>query len=800
MRGIAPGKRASISVLVAFTVIFPASSSAAAFPHSTGSTPPGVSAPGLGTASAATINVNTTADEVGPGDGFCSLREAIAAVDSPGTASDCGSASSSGNTIVLAAGHYPLWHPGALHILGTATGLTISGAGQGSTKIDATGLGDRVLTIDAGAGVTLKGLTLTGGHAPDGTVGTTGSPGNTGTPGGPGGDGANGGGILNGGSLTVIDSAVTNNVAGTGGAGGAGGTSPNGGGGVGGAGGRGGAGGGIYNTGTLTLTGATVSGNHAGDGGVGGAGGQSGDLGGAGGNGGCCGDGGGIANAGGNVMVTNSTIAGNSAGAGGKGGDGGDGFNNGGAAGNGYRGARGGGISSVGGSISVTNSTIASNTAGAGGNGGNGGSAAASGSKGGNAGNGGNGGDGGGVRFYSATGNIASATVAANDVGQPGAAGTAGTGSTAGTGGTAGSAGDPGGVFIESPPAATLQDSIVASNTGGNCLSVGTPISDGGHNLSFGDTTCPGSNGDPKLGALQDNGGPTPTMALRAGSAATDQVPATGAGCLPSDQRGVPRPSGPACDTGAYEVAPPVVTTGGATSITSSKATLNGSITPNAGAANIHFEYGTSTSYGSTTPVQQVGGVTALPVAATISGLPANTTIHYRLVAASPDGSQAGSDHTVTTGSRPTLNVAKGGSGSGTVTSSPAGIDCGATCSAHFGDGTVVTVTATAAAGSIFTGWLGDCSGTGTCQLTMSTNHSVTATFRHLCVVPKLKGKKLRAAKRAITKANCSVGKVKRAFSSRVKKGRVMSQKPRPGKKLPPGSRVQLKVSKGRRP
>jgi Bacterial Ig-like domain (group 3)/Lamin Tail Domain/Divergent InlB B-repeat domain len=76
-----------------------------------------------------------------------------------------------------------------------------------------------------------------------------------------------------------------------------------------------------------------------------------------------------------------------------------------------------------------------------------------------------------------------------------------------------------------------------------------------------------------------------------------------------------------------------------------------------------------------------------------------------------------------------TLNVNNTGSGTGTVTSSPAGITCPNTCSASYSNGTSVTLTATAAGGSTFTGWSGDCSGTGPCTVTMNANHSVTATF-----------------------------------------------------------------------
>lgn len=146
-----------------------------------------------------------------------------------------------------------------------------------------------------------------------------------------------------------------------------------------------------------------------------------------------------------------------------------------------------------------------------------------------------------------------------------------------------------------------------------------------------------------------------------------------------------------------------------------------------------------------------------------------------------------------------TLTLTKGGGGTGTVTSSPAGISCGSTCTHAFTHGAAVTLTAVAAARSRFAGWSGDCSGNASCSLTMSANHAVTATFKVLCVVPKVKGKKLRAAKRALRKAHCSPGKVTKAFSRSVKKGRVISQKPKPGKKLPAGSKVKLKVSKGKK-
>ena len=77
-----------------------------------------------------------------------------------------------------------------------------------------------------------------------------------------------------------------------------------------------------------------------------------------------------------------------------------------------------------------------------------------------------------------------------------------------------------------------------------------------------------------------------------------------------------------------------------------------------------------------------------------------------------------------------TLTVTDTGTGTGTVTSSPAGISCGATCSASFASGTMVSLTATPASGSAFAGWSGACSGTGACSVTMNAATSVTAMFR----------------------------------------------------------------------
>lgn len=81
------------------------------------------------------------------------------------------------------------------------------------------------------------------------------------------------------------------------------------------------------------------------------------------------------------------------------------------------------------------------------------------------------------------------------------------------------------------------------------------------------------------------------------------------------------------------------------------------------------------------------------------------------------------------------LTLLKAGTGSGSVASSPAGIACGATCSAEFLKGTLVTLTATPASGSTFAGWSGGgCAGTGTCQVTLGGDREVTALFNVVSV------------------------------------------------------------------
>lgn len=115
---------------------------------------------------------------------------------------------------------------------------------------------------------------------------------------------------------------------------------------------------------------------------------------------------------------------------------------------------------------------------------------------------------------------------------------------------------DGGGIF-NGRGTLTLQNTIVANSVmANNCFNDFGHVIDGGGNLSYPDTTCPGINADPKLGPLQDNGGPTHTMAPGPGSAAIDAAVDAVCAAPPVnglDQRGIMRPQGPHCDIGAVE-------------------------------------------------------------------------------------------------------------------------------------------------------------------------------------------------------------------------------------------------------
>ena len=172
------------------------------------------------------------------------------------------------------------------------------------------------------------------------------------------------------------------------------------------------------------------------------------------------------------------------------------------------------------------------------------------------------------------------------------------------------------------------------------------------------------------------------------------------------------------------KIGAPTATTSPASAVGLTSATLNGSVNPNSDSTTYRFEYGTTTAYGTQTPVAPVGSDAGdHAVAHAIAGLAPNTTYHYRVVATNAFGF-----------------VTRGADVAFTTPAAPAPAPC---------------------------------------------------------IVPKLKGKKVKAARKALAKAHCGVGKVKRSFSGKVKKGRVIKQGPKPGKVLPAGGKVRITVSKG---
>jgi alpha-tubulin suppressor-like RCC1 family protein len=168
---------------------------------------------------------------------------------------------------------------------------------------------------------------------------------------------------------------------------------------------------------------------------------------------------------------------------------------------------------------------------------------------------------------------------------------------------------------------------------------------------------------------------------------------------------------------------------------------LLGSGTVRCWGVNQWGQFGNGTTTSSLTPVTMQGtggGVTwtsSNTAVATINATgratgvsPGTTTI----TATNSSGNSGGTTLTVQGqgSSDPTLSVVKTGGGNGTVTSSPSGISCGADCHETYPNGTSVTLTANPAGNSIFLGWTGCDSVSGTtCTVTMTGARTVTAGF-----------------------------------------------------------------------
>ncbi len=549
--------------------------------------------------------------------------------------------------------------------------------------------------LNAAGTTTISDSTFTDNVAGNGAVGGSSTAGGTGGAGqgngaggsggpcfaGRGGTGGSGGAIdSETGTLSIIRADIEHNTAGTGGpgapcghggTGGAGAGSGNGGPGgftFPGNGGPGGDGGGVAaHAAALTLSASTIASNRDGDGangsgtgtgGDGGAGGSGTGSGGGGnfmdsGSGGEAGEGGGVmirsTNAGSaSGVLTDDTLNDNQTGNGGNGADGTSGGIGGGDGGGGgsigtvsdSHGGTGGEGGLGGGALfdaefSVSNLTVTGNRAGTGGAGGAGGTGP-------NMSIGGGGGEGGfGGGILAEFGSLAHVTIVGNVISRGGAGGAGGTGVSPSPGASEGlGEGADLEAFDSEQPLVSLSASII-----GGC---GGTFTNGGGNIVRAATSCPGTAANPKLGPLAANGGPTKTIALLAGSPAIDRI-AVPCGTTP-DQRGVARPQGQGCDTGAYEFAPPGAITGAASHLSATGATVTAVIIPNARTTTWHIEFGSTKRYGERTPSRTLAGVLKpVVVSSALTGLRRHATVHYRVVATNGDGTSRGADRTLTT-------------------------------------------------------------------------------------------------------------------------------------------------------
>src|SRR5262249_49103770 len=145
----------------------------------------------------------------------------------------------------------------------------------------------------------------------------------------------------------------------------------------------------------------------------------------------------------------------------------------------------------------------------------------------------------------------------------------------------------------------------------------------------------------------------TPTASAEATATATaTATPTPTAATATATPTATPTPT-----PSATPCAAPTVTTGAASNVAVSSATLNGAVNPNGCSTTVRFQYGTTTSYGSTTGNQTKTGNTTQNVAPNISGLTASTTYHFRIVATNSAGTRYGSDRTFTTTEPPVVTT-----------------------------------------------------------------------------------------------------------------------------------------------
>ena len=209
---------------------------------------------------------------------------------------------------------------------------------------------------------------------------------------------------------------------------------------------------------------------------------------------------------------------------------------------------------------------------------------------------------------------------------------------------------DSGGALYHDGGTVKAKDTIFAKNTADTDANCFGAVASQGHNIEDKNTCGLHGTGDKRstpiaLGPLKSNGGPTSTRAIFVGGPAFN----AGAGCPRTDQRGVVR-SQPRCDVGAFEIALPVVVTGGTRKVHTTSARLVGTVFANGRATTYSFQFGRTRAYGARTAVKPAGaGFAARAASGTAKGLKPATIYHYRLVAKNALGTARGRDRTFIT-------------------------------------------------------------------------------------------------------------------------------------------------------
>ena len=150
------------------------------------------------------------------------------------------------------------------------------------------------------------------------------------------------------------------------------------------------------------------------------------------------------------------------------------------------------------------------------------------------------------------------------------------------------------------------------------------------------------------------------------------------------------------------------------------------------------------------------------------------------------------------TAAKHTVTVSRRGTGSGTVRSSPGGIDCGSSCTASYPAGTTVGLSETPAPGSKFVGWLGRCAGTLSCTVSTGADQTVIATFSLLAPQTKITNEKVSSRKRKARFKFKAIGTSTGFWCALVKQPKRHHKKSRPSYRVCRSPKSYTRLRPGR--